>query len=79
MVRLLGLTTYPFYLLHEAVGGCVLLQMNGVSGAHFLNLIVALFVVGAISMLIARYAEPALRRALVRIGSHARNLNLTRV
>jgi exopolysaccharide production protein ExoZ len=77
-IRLLGLATYPFYLLHEAVGGFVLVQMNRVSGAHLLNLVIALLVIGVISILIARYAEPALRRVLKGIGSGPRSLNLTR-
>ncbi len=62
--RLLGLTTYPFYLLHERVGGYVIYQLNRVGFAHFPGVMVALICTGAISLIIASYFEPALRSFL---------------
>jgi exopolysaccharide production protein ExoZ len=67
-VKLLGLATYPFYLLHESVGGLAFDQMERVSKNELVNLAVALLAIGSISSLIARYFEPAVRRFLVRIG-----------
>jgi hypothetical protein len=52
--------------------------MNRWSDARLLNLVIDLLVIGVISILIARYAEPALRRVLKGIGSGPRSLNLTR-
>lgn len=72
MVRLLGLTTYPFYLLHERVGEFVIYQLNRVGVAQLPCVIFALIAIGIVSLLIARYAEPALRNFLRR---HIRMLN----
>jgi peptidoglycan/LPS O-acetylase OafA/YrhL len=67
-VRVLGLMTYPFYLLHERVGGFLIDQMKKLGMAYLPNVFVALVCVGAVSMLIALYAEPALRRFLKKVG-----------
>ena len=67
--RALGLMTFPLYLLHQVAGGVLIgvLARRGVpSGiAKILTLIVML----GLSWAIARHAEPALRRALVRTVS----------
>jgi exopolysaccharide production protein ExoZ len=67
-VRLLGLMTYPFYLLHERVGEFVIDLMQKLGMAHLPSVFVALMGVGAVSLLIASYAEPALRGSLKKIG-----------
>ena len=67
-VRLLGLMTYPFYLLHERVGEFVIGLMKELGMAHLPSVFVALAGVGIVSLLIASYAEPALRGLLKRIG-----------
>jgi peptidoglycan/LPS O-acetylase OafA/YrhL len=67
-VRLLGLTTYPFYLLHERVGAFVIYQTNRLGLAHLPGVMVALIAIGALSLFIAYYCEPALRSLLKRIG-----------
>ena len=68
-VRLLGLTTYPFYLLHERVGEFVIFQLNRAGVAQLLCVFLALIAIGIVSLLIAKFAEPALRGLLKKIGS----------
>ncbi len=63
-VRLVGLLTYPYYLLHETVGGSVLYALASLGIPFYLNLIVALSCIGAIALLVAAYAEPLMRRRL---------------
>lgn len=63
-VRLLGLVTYPFYLLHQRVDTYVISQAKRAGLAPILSALIALICSGAIAMLIARYGEPALRRLL---------------
>jgi len=67
-VRLLGLTTYPFYLLHERVGEYAIYQTNRIGLAPLLCALVALVCVGAAALAIAWYFEPALRGLLKKIG-----------
>jgi len=66
-LRLLGLTTYPFYLLHETLGGFVLYRTDGLGLNHYLGIFIAMLVVGAIAFWVAWYAEPALRNRLKRL------------
>lgn len=65
LVTLLGLATYPLYLLHQDVGGAlfVLLQRAGIAPVPALMLAFAA-VVGA-ALLVAGVFEPVLRRRLV--------------
>ncbi len=67
--RLLGLTTYPFYLLHERVGEYAIYQAKRIGLAALPCALVALLCVGATALAIAWYFEPALRGLLKRIGS----------
>jgi len=64
IVRLLGLTTYPFYLLHEALGGFVMYEMHRLGLSYLLSLLVALLSIGLIASYLAAYAEPTLRKFL---------------
>jgi len=68
-VRLLGLTTYPLYLLHERVGAFVIYQMGRIGMAPLASAMSALICAAALSFLIAWYCEPALRSLLKRIGA----------
>jgi peptidoglycan/LPS O-acetylase OafA/YrhL len=63
-VRLLGLVTYPFYLLHQRVDAYVISQAKRSGLAPILCALIAFLCTGAIAMLIARYCEPALRKLL---------------
>jgi peptidoglycan/LPS O-acetylase OafA/YrhL len=65
-VRLIGLTTYPFYLLHESVGGCMLEFAERLGVAPGPALLLALCSIAALSVAIAAFAEPALRSLLRR-------------
>ena len=63
-VRTLGLTTYPFYLLHQRVGGFAIDRTTRIGVGHIPSLLIALAATEAISLLIALYCEPALRSLL---------------
>lgn len=67
-VRLLGLTTYPMYLLHERAGEFVLYQMRRVGMAPLSSAMVALGCTGLVSLVIAWFFEPALRNLFKRMG-----------
>jgi peptidoglycan/LPS O-acetylase OafA/YrhL len=60
-VRLLGLATYPFYLLHQLVGSFAIYRMREIGLAPLPSVFVALICIGAASVVISRYCEPALR------------------
>ena len=68
IVRLLGLTTYPLYLLHERVGEFFTLQMKRIGLQDLPAALTALVLTGLVSLAIAWYFEPALRGFLMRIG-----------
>lgn len=67
--RLLGLTTYPFYLLHERVGELCIFLANRAGLGPLASALLALAAVGAVALAIAWYFEPALRRLLKKLGS----------
>lgn len=66
IVRSLGLMTYPFYLMHERVGGYVTNQMSRVGLDPLLCALASFICLGTISLFIASYCEPALRGFLRR-------------
>jgi peptidoglycan/LPS O-acetylase OafA/YrhL len=68
IVRLLGLTTYPLYLLHERVGEFFTVQMKRIGFQDLPAALTALVLTGLVSLAIAWYFEPALRGLLKRIG-----------
>lgn len=59
-VRLFGLATYPLYLLHQTVGGAILFAASSVTSASSALLIACLSSI-LISLIVAQYAEPAVR------------------
>jgi peptidoglycan/LPS O-acetylase OafA/YrhL len=65
-VRLLGIATYPFYLLHELVGRFVIYKMREIGLAPLPSVFVAFLCIGAAALVIAKYFEPALRSLLKR-------------
>ena len=67
-VRLLGLTTYPMYLLHERFGEFVIIQVRRAGIQPLASAMIALVVTGIVSLAIAWFFEPALRNLLKRIG-----------
>ncbi len=77
-VRLLGLTTYPFYLLHESIGGFVLDRTSRLGIAPSLSLIMAFLAIGIVALLVAAWLEPLLRNGLKRgAGLLARRASLS--
>ena len=70
IVRTVGLSTYPFYLLHEVLGGYVRAKI--ISFNPTLSIFCALVAVGAASVVVAIFAEPLLRNGLQRIGFRMR-------
>ena len=77
-VRMLGLLTYPFYLVHEILGGVVLHGALARGLAPAAALVLAMLAVAFVAWLIAGLAEPRLRaaigRALDRFRPPARTL-----
>jgi len=64
LVRTLGLVTYPFYLLHEILGGFMLHAGLSRGLPHAAALALAMAAVGVVAWLIVRHGEPVLRRAI---------------
>lgn len=64
VIRVVGLMTYPFYLLHEALGGNVLgtLLRSGVS--PMIGVPASLILVGITSWIVVMFLEPAMRNGL---------------
>jgi peptidoglycan/LPS O-acetylase OafA/YrhL len=70
ILRTAGLMTYPFYLLHEAVGGAVLHAL-GAGGAPFAaRVMLALGATGVAAYLVACWGEPCVRRQLKALLEH---------
>lgn len=71
-LRVLGLATYPLYLLHEVVGGFIANMFLSAGWSMLAALTVAMGGVVALSVLVAVWWEPMVRgwieRALVRSG-----------
>jgi peptidoglycan/LPS O-acetylase OafA/YrhL len=64
IVRSLGLMTYPLYLLHERVEDYAIYELNRVGLNPLPCVLASLVCLGAISLFIASYCEPAMRRLL---------------
>lgn len=76
MMRTLGLLTYPFYLLHEVVGGAVLSAAIGHDLDRPAGLALATAAALGIAWLVAAFAEPKLRDLIVRAVRWTRGLSL---
>lgn len=63
-VRILGLVTYPYYLIHEILGGAVLHAAQARGLAPAAGLALAMAAIGVVAFLIARHGEPLLRRVI---------------
>jgi exopolysaccharide production protein ExoZ len=64
VVRLLGLTTYPFYLMHEVIGRAVRHVFLARGHSVLVSAIAGLLIAAAVALLVAYYAEPRLRKLL---------------
>lgn len=63
MLRTAGLMTYPFYLLHESVGGATL-HVLGAKAPAVSTVLAAIIVSGAVAYLVCAFGEPLLRKRL---------------
>lgn len=72
-MRTLGLLTYPFYLLHEVVGGAVVHAATDHDLDRPASLLLATAAALAIAWLVAAFAEPTLRDFLIRAVRWARS------
>jgi peptidoglycan/LPS O-acetylase OafA/YrhL len=63
-LRTLGLITYPYYLIHEAVGGYILYHLLSLHVSFFVSLPITLLSVGVIAFSIANWGEPFIRQYL---------------
>src|SRR5690606_61909 len=66
-IRVLGLATYPIYLLHDVFGAAVMrwLRTNGCS--QYGSLFGSVAIVILVSIIITLYLEPPLKRVLSKI------------
>lgn len=76
-MRTLGLVTYPFYLIHELMGGFVLHHARNVGIDAWVAISISLAVVGIVAYLIVAYAEPACRRLIQQWGVSVMSLAAT--
>ena len=68
-LRVLGLATYPLYLLHDVTGTAVLRWLLDAGLDRFAALGLSLAIVIVLSIAISQWAEPPIRAALVALGS----------
>ena len=66
LARILGLATYPPYLLHEIVGATIMKVVLIAGGGKYTALIIAICLCVLASMAIAVYMEPSIRTFLRR-------------
>lgn len=66
LLRTVGLMTYPYYLIHEVIGGAILHYATLLSLSHLAGIFFALLSVGVVSYLIALHAEPIARQLISR-------------
>lgn len=63
-VRLIGLATYPLYLIHNVVGMAIMRWLLDLGGTPYVALGLAIVTVIALAFLIAAALEPAMRSAV---------------
>jgi len=64
VVRLLGLTTYPLYLLHDVVGAALIGKLVQIGVNPYGALGISIAAVVATSIAIAAFIEPALQKRM---------------
>jgi peptidoglycan/LPS O-acetylase OafA/YrhL len=67
LARMCGIATYPLYLIHNAVGIAMMAVLIGAGVAGWAALLGAIIGVVMLSLVIAKYAEPPLRKQLARL------------
>lgn len=75
ILRTLGLTTYPFYLLHENVGNRVkFILMNHFDINSLVSAFIGLTLALIVSVIIANKIEPTFRGIIVKMLNSKNNL-----
>lgn len=69
-LRIAGLITYPFYLIHEVVGGFIFSLLISLGLPSLLQVAIALIGTGAVAFVVARWGETALRQQLKPLAHH---------
>ena len=64
VVRLLGLTTYPFYLMHEVIGHAVRYVFLAFGLSILVSAVAGVLAAASVALLIAAQGEPRFRRKL---------------
>jgi peptidoglycan/LPS O-acetylase OafA/YrhL len=64
MIKILGLVTYPLYLLHDIIGAALLKTAASLSMPPIAALILAVATVVALSWVVTQYLEPPIRTRL---------------
>ena len=72
LVRIVGLSTYPLYLLHGFVGGAALAAARSVGLGPFAGFIAALCVASAVAAIVAVQIEPRVNAAIRRLVQRSR-------
>ena len=67
VLRTVGLMTYPFYLLHDIVGAWTIQKLLLAGFNEWVALVSGIVIIGLFSLIICRYIEPNMRRALAAI------------
>jgi exopolysaccharide production protein ExoZ len=67
-IRAAGLMTYPFYLLHQALGGNALAVLLKLGANPLASILATLILVGVTSWVVAIVLEPAIRRMMIRLA-----------
>jgi peptidoglycan/LPS O-acetylase OafA/YrhL len=65
VVRLLGLTTYPLYLLHDVVGAALIGRLVQLGVNPYSALVVSIAAVVVASIVIAAFVEPAIQKRML--------------
>lgn len=71
-IRMAGLITYPYYLLHESVGGFMLFHLTRYRLSFPLALLVSLVTVGVIAYVVAFFCEPLLTNKIKQLAAYAK-------
>ena len=69
-LRVLGLVTYPFYLLHEVIGLPAIAMLQRKEFSYSYAALAGLSIVFMVSLFVSASAEPRLRRQFSRVLNH---------
>lgn len=79
LLRILGLATYPLYLLHNLVGAAIMRQASDFGLGALASFLFAIFILTGTSCIIAQYIEPIVRASLKPLFNVVANLRQARI